>query len=165
MQPLALRSRNDRIAQGPRRAEAVDPSLEEGIFLTHIFIGGGLLLRHHRIGPQGIGEQVEAASQKGRRYDQHDNGSDSNNPFHDFPVLCIQNSRRSKNPAPTAVLVFTCRVKDQFLPSLVRICASMSSVMRERSHSGFQPHSSRAQVSSSELGQLSAISRFTGSMS
>lgn len=50
-------------------------------------------------------------------------------------------------------------------PSLVRIWASMSSVMAERSHSGFQPHSSRAQVSSSELGQLSAISFFTGSMS
>ena len=54
---------------------------------------------------------------------------------------------------------------DQFLPSLVRMWANMSSVMRERSHSGFQPHSSRAQVSSSELGQLSAISFFTGSMS
>ena len=49
--------------------------------------------------------------------------------------------------------------------SFARICASMSSVMRERSHSGFQPHSSRAQVSSSELGQLSAISFFTGSTS
>ena len=52
-----------------------------------------------------------------------------------------------------------------YFASFARMCASMSSVMRERSHSGFQPHSSRAQVSSSELGQLSAISRFTGSMS
>ncbi len=55
--------------------------------------------------------------------------------------------------------------RDRYLPSFVRICASMSSVMRERSHSGFQPHSSRAQVSSSESGQLSAISFFTGSTS
>lgn len=49
--------------------------------------------------------------------------------------------------------------------SFLRMCASMSSVMRARSHSGFQPHSSRAQVSSSESGQLSAISFLTGSMS
>ena len=40
----------------------------------------------------------------------------------------------------------------------------MSSVIRERSHSGRQPHSSRAQVSSSESGQLRAISSLTGSM-
>ena len=52
-----------------------------------------------------------------------------------------------------------------FAATLARICSSISSVMRERSHSGFHPHSSRAQVSSSELGQLAAISFFTGSTS
>ena len=46
----------------------------------------------------------------------------------------------------------------------VPLGAGMSSVIRERSHSGRQPHSSRAQVSSSESGQLRAISSLTGSM-
>lgn len=49
--------------------------------------------------------------------------------------------------------------------SFARICASMSSVMRERSHSGFQPHSSRAPGVVKRIGQLSAISFFTGSTS
>ena len=51
-----------------------------------------------------------------------------------------------------------------YFPSRSRITRSISSVILSRSHSGFQPHSARAQLSSSELGQLSAISRFTGSM-
>ena len=42
---------------------------------------------------------------------------------------------------------------------------SMSSVMAARSYFGAHPHSSRAQVSSMLLGQLSAMACFTGSMS
>lgn len=49
--------------------------------------------------------------------------------------------------------------------NLSLITRSMSSVIRGRSHSGFQPHSSRAQLSSSLSGQLRAIDSLTGSTS
>lgn len=57
------------------------------------------------------------------------------------------------------------RIPGHYFRFFLRITSSISSVMLDRSHSGFQPHSSRAQVSSSELGQLSAMAFFTGSTS
>lgn len=57
------------------------------------------------------------------------------------------------------------RIPGHYFRFFLRITSSISSVIRDRSHSGFQPHSSRAQVSSSELGQLSAMAFFTGSTS
>ena len=57
------------------------------------------------------------------------------------------------------------RITGHYFRFFLRITSSISSVMLDRSHSGFQPHSSRAQVSSSELGQLSAMAFFTGSTS
>lgn len=71
-----------------------------------------------------------------------------------------------KTPArfPGCIRAHFCRrFSGHYFRFFLRITSSISSVMRDRSHSGFQPHSSRAQVSSSELGQLSAMAFFTGS--
>ena len=49
------------------------------------------------------------------------------------------------------------------IPALRRQAASMSSMTASMPHFGHQSHSSRAQLSSIILGQLSAMAAFTGS--
>ncbi len=71
--------------------------------------------------------------------------------------------RTKKPPEERLGRFFVQNMRLPYLPSLALTARSISSVILARSQSGLQPHSSRAQVSSSLLGQLREISSFTGS--
>lgn len=76
-------------------------------------------------------------------------------------------NRLTISPYESAPYIYGCNPAyfsspDRNLPLITR---SMSSVILWRSHSGFQSHSSRAQLSSSLSGQLRAIDSLTGSTS
>ena len=81
--------------------------------------------------------------------------------------------RRATAPRSSSTTMRRCAPPSvPFRPTRPRLFRQLGADMRQHvvGHArkvplGFPPHSSRAQVSSSELGQLSAISRFTGSMS
>gem|GEM_PF-4559006 len=91
--------------------------------------------------------------------------------FRDEPFIIFQGIVRSRYatlsialyPRSTRAITNPVANYKRPLAFFSRIFSSISTDIEAKSHFGAQPHSSRAQVSSNELGQLRAILSFTGS--